>query len=152
MKDLIKDFESNNGWIPCSERLPDISNSYLVTIKSENDGEPIYETAHEIFWVSDNKWDCERDEDCEWKVTAWQNKLEPYKEGHTDEYIKGYNQGTIDRADEIQKAREYGYKMAINNFFDNLQEYETEDNWLRLKMSSIYEIAEQLKGGSDNGK
>lgn len=69
----------NNDWIPCSERLPEISNSYLVTKKYENNGNPIYETAHEVFWLSDKKWDCERDEDCEWKVTAWQNKIEPYK-------------------------------------------------------------------------
>lgn len=73
--------EHSNGWIPCSERLPEISNSYLVTKMCENDENPIYETAHEIFWTNDKKWDCERDEYCEWKVTAWQNKLAPYKKG-----------------------------------------------------------------------
>lgn len=34
---------------------------------------------------------------------------------------------------------------AIDEFFDELQKYE-EDDWLKLKMSSIYEIAEYLKG------
>lgn len=71
--------EYNDGWIPCSVDLPKIPNSYLVTKMCENDGNPIYETAHEIFWTSDKKWDCERDEYCEWKVIAWQNKLAPYQ-------------------------------------------------------------------------
>ncbi len=69
----------NNGWIPCEKDLPKISNSYLVTKMCENDGNPIYDTAHEVFWTSDGKWDCERDPDCEWKVTAWQNKIAPYQ-------------------------------------------------------------------------
>lgn len=71
--------KNNGDWIPCSERLPKIPNSYLVTKMCENDGNPIYDVAHEIFWTRDEKWDCERDEDCEWKVIAWQNKLAPYQ-------------------------------------------------------------------------
>ena len=35
---------------------------------------------------------------------------------------------------------------AINEFFDELQKYE-KDDWLKLKMLSIYHIAEQLKKG-----
>ena len=73
--------EYNNGWIPCEKELPKIPNSYLVTKMCENDGNRIYETAHEIFWTSDGKWDCERDEDCEWKVIAWRKKLAPYQKG-----------------------------------------------------------------------
>ena len=73
--------EYNNGWIPCKQELPKITNSYLVTKKWKNARKPTYETSHEIFWIKDNKWDCERDEDCEWEVTAWQNKLVQYKEG-----------------------------------------------------------------------
>lgn len=76
----------NDGWIPCKKDLPKISNSYLVTKMYENDGNPIYETAHEIFWIKDMKWDCERDEFCVWKVIAWQNKLTPYRpEGDKNE-------------------------------------------------------------------
>lgn len=71
--------EYNNGWIPCEKELPKWPNTYLVTKMSEHDGNPIYETAHEIFWGSDGKWDCERDEDSEWKVIAWQNKIKPYQ-------------------------------------------------------------------------
>ena len=71
--------EYNNGWIPCEMELPKVSNSYLVTKMCENEDNPIYETAHEIFWTNDGKWDCERDEYCEWKVIAWQNKFAPYQ-------------------------------------------------------------------------
>ena len=38
---------------------------------------------------------------------------------------------------------------AIDDFFEELQKYEDNDMWLRLKISSIYEIAEQLKVRSD---
>ena len=40
---------------------------------------------------------------------------------------------------------------AIDDFFQELQKYEEDDMWLRLKMSSIYEIAEQLKEGGIDG-
>ena len=70
----------SNGWIPCSSGvLPKRPNSYCVTKMCENDGNPIYETCHEIFWTNDNKWDCERDEDCEWRVIAWKEKDKPYQ-------------------------------------------------------------------------
>ena len=72
--------EYNNGWIPCSSGvLPKRSNSYCVTKMFENDGNPIYETCHEIFYTIDNKWDCERDEDYEWRVIAWKEKDKPYQ-------------------------------------------------------------------------
>ena len=47
----------------------------------------------------------------------------------------------------VGKIDEYYKKIrakAINEFFDELQKYE-EDDWLKLKMLSIYHIAEQLK-------
>lgn len=70
----------NNGWIPCSSGvLPKHSNSYCVTKMCENEGSPIYETCHEIFWTNDNKWDCERDEDCKWRVIAWKEKDKSYQ-------------------------------------------------------------------------
>lgn len=68
------------------------------------------------------------------------------KNKHTDEYIKGYNQGTIDRADEIQKAREYGYNKGIDEFAERLK---IKDKYLTVTTRIIDEIAEQLKGGSD---
>ena len=47
---------------------------------------------------------------------------------------------------DIQEIR----AKAIDEFFQELQKYEEDDMWLRLKMSSIYEIAEQLKEGGKN--
>ena len=73
--------DDNDGWIFCKQELPKITNSYLVTKKCESNGKSAYETAHEIFWTKDNKWDCERDEDYEWEVIAWRNKIAPCKEG-----------------------------------------------------------------------
>jgi hypothetical protein len=73
-----------NGWIPVNVSLPDVdkSRSYLVTKKSvdSEEGKTYNEACTEIFWVSDCKWDCERDELCDWKVVAWQTLPEPYKE------------------------------------------------------------------------
>lgn len=39
------------------------------------------------------------------------------------------------------------YNKAIDDFFQELEKYEYKDGWLRLKMSSIYQIAEELKAG-----
>lgn len=74
--------KSNGDWIPCNERLPKKSNSYLVTkhIDETEDNEAMSEVCTEIFWTTDNKWDCERDSYCEWKVTAWQPMPESYHE------------------------------------------------------------------------
>ena len=81
IKETVKEIEENhNDWISCSSGvLPKRSNSYCVTKMCENDGNPIYETCHEIFWTNDNKWDCERDEDCKWRVIAWKEKDKPYQ-------------------------------------------------------------------------
>ena len=35
-------------------------------------------------------------------------------------YVRGYNQGTIDRAEEVTKAREQGYMKAIDEFAEKL--------------------------------
>jgi hypothetical protein len=69
-----------NRWIPVTERLPEVSNSYQVTKICNGEDNSIYDTCTEVFWKNDNKWDCERDELCEWKVIAWKEKEEPYKE------------------------------------------------------------------------
>lgn len=52
------------------------------------------------------------------------------------EFFAGYENGKTD-----------GYNKAIDDFFYELQKYEEADDWLRLKMSSIYKIAQQLKEG-----
>ena len=86
MQEVAKEYGKDtnvrsNGWIPVEVELPKITNDYLVTKMCDNDENPIYETAHEIFWTIDGKWDCERDEYCDWKVIAWQNKIVPYQNG-----------------------------------------------------------------------
>lgn len=48
-------------------------------------------------------------------------------------------------ADDIKELAKNERNKAIDDFFNELQKYEETDDWLRLKMSSIYEIAEQLK-------
>lgn len=62
-----------NEWISVKNKLPTKSNSYLVTkiCKNDYEDENLYKVCSEIFWTRDNKWDCERDEYCEWKVIAW---------------------------------------------------------------------------------
>lgn len=53
------------------------------------------------------------------------------------------------------RETKHSYKQSIRNdaiydFFKELQKYEDDDGWLRLKMSTIYEIAEQIKEGEKN--
>lgn len=73
--------ELNNGWIPCSERLPKVYIPVLVTYR-RNDGTRKVVVA-------------KMEADCEWKiefggycdsesVIAWQPLHEPYKENEND--------------------------------------------------------------------
>lgn len=70
--------EYSDGWIPCSERLPDIYTSVLITYRRQHDGYSKVVVAR-------------MQADCEWKiefggycgsenVVAWQPLPEPYKE------------------------------------------------------------------------
>lgn len=57
-------------------------------------------------------------------------------------YGLGYNQSTIDRADELQKCREQGYNKAIDDFAENLRPLlSTFIDRIRLD-----KIAEKMKG------
>ena len=64
-------------------------------------------------------------------------------------YGKGYNQGTIDRAEEISKAREYGYNKAIDEFTEALIQRLKDciDEFRLFEGADIFEVAEQLKAG-----
>lgn len=67
-------------------------------------------------------------------------KLEGHDmETRTEEYIRGYNQGTIDRAEELQKCREYGYNKAIDEFVERIT--------LPLTEEAISRIVDEMKGG-----
>lgn len=70
----------------------------------------------------------------------------------TEEYIRGYNQGTIDRAEEIQKCREYGYNKAIDEFTEKLMHTIHNVPSKVIGGGNVLKIAEQMKRGVDNGK
>jgi len=93
---------------------------------------------------------CNRaDLDIEWaerneQLAEWLEELNSYKLGECMNDCEHY-----DNCSNYIYSK--GYTKAIEDFFDELQNYEDSDNWLRLKMSSIYQIAEQLKEGGNNG-
>lgn len=75
-KDIIKQeaAEYNNGWIPCSERLPDdfMSFEYLTIRKGHTLATITY------YCVVNNKWYLSRNSSKEIEVVAWQPLPEPY--------------------------------------------------------------------------
>ena len=63
-------------------------------------------------------------------------------------YVRGYNQGTIDRAEELQKCREYGYNNAIDDFVEACDnQFIAMFGQRYIDMRDIVNIAEQLKVG-----
>lgn len=75
-----------------------------------------------------------------------------------DSYIAGYNQGTIDRAEEVIKAREYGYVKAIDEFAEQLGNLlvlrygnaTPTEQYVAMQVTDwCGKIAEQMKGGAD---
>lgn len=57
----------NNGWIPCSERLPDELGRYIVTLKDGRSLEAIYDNISKRFIMY------------EYEVVAWMPMPQPYK-------------------------------------------------------------------------
>lgn len=76
----------NDGWIPCSERLPDKGGTYLVTQERYRLDDRLYkkpvvvETAFAEFNFMNDVWNRAR----HLKVTAWMPLPEPYKGGGVD--------------------------------------------------------------------
>ena len=83
----------SNGWIPCSERLPEESGYYLVTYHDWSDGNflPKYDdtyvrrlhyqiSEHFVGWNYPKNVDDRAENDCHKEVIAWQPLPEPYKE------------------------------------------------------------------------
>ena len=65
--------EYNNGWIPCSERLPEYTDEYLVTIDGANSTTTLSYDEVLCEWF---------DDECNvYPVIAWQPLPQPYKEG-----------------------------------------------------------------------
>ena len=75
--------EHNNGWIPCSEKLPGEPNNYLVTQYNEN---AIDEYCNgyrvERIFFDDNGWWDNIDCDCGWTIIAWQPLPKSYNGGY----------------------------------------------------------------------
>lgn len=74
LNDLEQD-EKENGWIPVSERLPDVSGTYQVTCM---DGR-IYRSTYAKFQCKLKRWELTGARSY-WKVIAWMPLPEPYKE------------------------------------------------------------------------
>ena len=85
--------QCNNGWIPCSERLPEESGYYLVTYHDWSDGNflPKYDdtyvrrlhyqiSEHFVGWNYPKNVDDRAENDCHKEVIAWQPLPEPFKE------------------------------------------------------------------------
>ena len=83
----------SNGWIPCSERLPEESGYYLVTYHDWSDGNffPKYDDTyvrrlhyqisdHFVGWNYPKNVDDRAENDCHKEVIAWQPLPEPFKE------------------------------------------------------------------------
>ncbi len=72
--DLEQD-EKENGWIPASERLPDVSGTYQVTCM---DGR-IHRSTYAKFQSKLKRWELTGARSY-WKVIAWMLLPKPYKE------------------------------------------------------------------------
>ena len=70
----------NNGWIPCSEKLPDVRQDVLVTVKYTG-----FMGMHG-YWIKTGHMEAENDwwGDCAGgEVIAWQPLLKPFQKGVT---------------------------------------------------------------------
>lgn len=75
--------KNNNGWIPCSERLPEEHKLYDITFKNSagiHSDSAIY-NPYLKRWL----WDADETELVESEVLAWAEKREPYREEQEDE-------------------------------------------------------------------
>lgn len=84
-----------------------------------------------------------------WDGTKLNSKYKPVYDRQGRNEMMGVTLGWLYDAPEFDLGKNNTEirNKAIDDFFDELQRYE-DDDWLKLKMSSIYQIAEQLKEGS----
>lgn len=80
--DVIKGLPLADQWIPCSERMPEIDETVLITIKEKYDGDKEYyyhtDVADHLIndgWLTFNDWD----EGQEIHIIAWMPLPEPWK-------------------------------------------------------------------------
>ncbi len=78
IKETVKEIEENhNGWIPCSERLPEEHKLYDITFKNSagiHSDSAIY-NPYLKRWL----WDADETELVENEILAWAEKREPYQ-------------------------------------------------------------------------
>jgi len=100
-------------------------------------------------------WNDAEDEPIIYEIIEALKEIKQYRAIGTVEEVKnaygrGYNQGSIDRAEELQKCREYGYNKAIDEVFDFLK---TQRDKKSMKVNfddlEIRKYKEQLKGGAE---
>ena len=74
--EIIKDVvdEYNNGWIPCSERLPSKDGFYNVTVKFWHLNKPTVMSSH----FENEQWTCVAIDPAD-EVIAWQPLPKPYQ-------------------------------------------------------------------------
>ena len=88
IKETVKEIEENhNGWVPCSERLPEEAFGCLVTVMDCN---PSTQTEFEnilpyVVGYDGNGWNDIDGETIPFEVIAWMPQPEPYKEGEKHE-------------------------------------------------------------------
>ena len=79
-EEMLLKADRPTGWIPCSERLPDIGDTFLVTVmvgaKVKTDVASSFGSYIDGFWDTFNDWI--EDEECH--VIAWMPLPEPYRE------------------------------------------------------------------------
>lgn len=75
LQDDLEQDEKENGWIPVSEGLPEVSGTYQVTCM---DGR-IYRSTYAKFQSKLKRWELTGARSY-WKVIAWMPLPEPYKE------------------------------------------------------------------------
>lgn len=70
-----------NGWIPVSERLPEIRQLYDVSLRYENFS-GIYEITRMADYIGDGEWNIYGPQPviATRHIMAWKNRTEPYKE------------------------------------------------------------------------
>ena len=79
IKETVKEIEENhNGWIPCSERLPEESGEYLTWV--EYDGDRFIAIDEIDCDVIIKEWNCSTD----YKVIAWQPLPLPFSRREGD--------------------------------------------------------------------
>ena len=81
MIDLVKEqksFSSNDGWIPCSERLPETGKRYLVSA-IWTDEEFRKPAVYDAVYGGDGLWHSYNYEPVPYEVIAWQPLPAPYQ-------------------------------------------------------------------------